>query len=209
MKQKVRISLFAASMLALGAVESTLAAPDSAETAMPGSAELLASVSTLGLAATSTQAAKAGDNTPPEETPHTKEPPTGGHANLAEAATNPIANLMQFQIQNTFKWKNYNSDGYANVVTMQAVIPIETKSEKVPLWINRTTAAYVTTPDLGDPVGRRQGLGDLDVLMLAVPKLKTKGVQLGLGFNSSIPTAGDNSFTGSGKWEIGPSALYL
>lgn len=29
---------------------------------------------------------------PAHEQPHTKEPPTGGHSNLAAAATNPIAN---------------------------------------------------------------------------------------------------------------------
>jgi hypothetical protein len=171
-KQRIRISLFVVSLLALGAVESTLAQQ-------------------------------------PHETPHKAEPPTGGHANLAEAATNPIANLMQLQVQEAYSWENHNSDGYSNVATFQAVIPIATKSEKVPLWINRTTLPYVTTPDLGDPVGRRQGLGDTDVLMLAIPKLKTPGVQLGLGFNSSIPTAGDNRYTGSGKWELGPSALYI
>jgi hypothetical protein len=209
MKRRISISLFATGMLALGAVDSTLAAPDSAETAMPSSAELWASVSTLSVAASSTQAAKAGDTPPPEETPHTKEPPAGGHANLAAAATNPISNLMQMQVQETFKWSNYNSSGYANVVTFQAVIPIESKSKKVPLWINRTTLPYVTTPNLGDPVGRRQGTGDVDLLMLAVPKLKTPGVELGVGFNSSIPTAGDNRFTGSGKWELGPSVLYI
>jgi hypothetical protein len=45
--------------------------------------------------------------------------------------------------------------------------------------------------------------------MLASPKLETKGVQLGLGLNSVIPTAGDNDFTGSGKWQAGPSVLYI
>jgi hypothetical protein len=149
------------------------------------------------------------DNKQPHETPHKAEPPEGGHASLADAATNPISNLMQIQVQNTYKWKNYNSDGYANVATLQAVIPIPTKSEKVPLWINRTTVPYVTTPDLGDPVGRRQGVGDVNLLMLAVPKLETPGIQMGFGFNSSIPTAGDNRYTGSGKWQIGPSALYI
>jgi hypothetical protein len=89
------------------------------------------------------------------------------------------------------------------------VIPINLPWENVPLLINRTTLPYITTPDLGDPINRKRGFGDVNVLMLAVPKLKTKGVQVGLGFNSVIPTAGDNSFTGSGKWQIGPSALYL
>ena len=41
------------------------------------------------------------------------------------------------------------------------------------------------------------------------PKLKTKGVQLGLGWTVTIPTAGDNDFTGSGKWSAGPAFLYI
>jgi hypothetical protein len=45
--------------------------------------------------------AQADKNLPPHERPAPAEPPTGGHANLAEAATNPVANLVQFQVQNT------------------------------------------------------------------------------------------------------------
>jgi hypothetical protein len=96
MKRRTRISFFAVSVLALGAVESILAAPDSAETAVTGSAELWASVSTLSVSASSTQA------------------------------------------------------------TMQMVAPIALSSKKVPLMITRTTLPYVTTPDLGAPVGRQR-----------------------------------------------------
>ena len=35
----------------------------------------------------------------PHETPHKAEPPTGRHSSLVAAATNPIANLVQFQLQ--------------------------------------------------------------------------------------------------------------
>lgn len=47
------------------------------------------------------------------------------------------------------------------------------------------------------------------MLLLATPKLETKGIQIGLGINTSWPTAGDNDFTGSGKYEAGPAALYI
>jgi hypothetical protein len=30
-----------------------------------------------------------------------------------------------------------------------------------------------------------------------------------VGYNLTIPTAGDNDFVGSGKWSIGPGAIYL
>ena len=43
------------------------------------------------------------DNTKePHESPLKAEPPKGGHDSLAAAATNPIANLIQFQIQNRY-----------------------------------------------------------------------------------------------------------
>lgn len=149
------------------------------------------------------------ENLPPHLTPHTAEPPTGGHNNLAEAATNPIANLMQMQVQDTYNFENHNSSGYSNVATLQSVIPVNLSSEAVPLLITRTTLPFVTTPDLGAPANRKNGVGDTNFLGLFTPRLQTKGVQVGLGFNSVIPTAGDNEFTGSGKWQVGPSALYI
>ena len=145
----------------------------------------------------------------PNESPHKAEPPTGGHKNLAQAATNPIANLIQFQVINNYNWENHNSSGYSNATILQPVVPFKLPWEKVPLLITRTTLPYVTTPDLGEPIDRKRGFGDTDLLMLASPKLETKGVQVGFGLNTVIPTAGDNDFTGSGKWQAGPAALYI
>ena len=75
--------------------------------------------------------------------------------------------------------------------------------------ITLTTLPYVTTPDPGEPIGRKSGFGDTYFFSVTPPKLKTKGVQLGLGFNSVFPTAGANDFTGSGKYQLGPAALFL
>ena len=145
----------------------------------------------------------------PHESPHKAEPPTGGHKNLAEAATNPVANLVQFQIQDVYNWNNYNSDGYGNDFIIQPVIPIPLPWKSVPLWIMRATIPYVTTPRLADPVGRRRGFGDLTILNLFTPKLKAKGIQVGLGPTIVVPLAGDNEFTGNGKWQAGPTFLYI
>jgi hypothetical protein len=146
--------------------------------------------------------------------PHERTPPhdpTGGakHGNLGQAATNPIANLIQLQLINAYNWENHNSSGGANSFIIQPVIPLKMPWEKVPLLITRTTLPYVWTPDLGDPIGRKDGFGDLSFLGLFTPKLKTKGMQLGLGGNFIFPTAGDNDFTGSGKWSAGPALLYI
>jgi hypothetical protein len=146
--------------------------------------------------------------------PHERPPPhdpTGGakHANLGQAATNPIANLIQFQLINAYNWENHNSSGGSNNFILQPVIPIKLPWEKVPILVTRTTLPYVWTPDLGDPIGRKDGFGDLTSLGLFTPKLKTKGVQVGLGWSLTMPTAGDNDFTGSGKWSAGPAFLYI
>jgi len=128
---------------------------------------------------------------------------------LAEAATNPVGNLIQLQIQYTYNWSNYESDGYSNAAIIQPVIPVKLPWEAVPLMISRTTvSAYVTTPDFGAPVGRVDGFGDIFQLSLILPKLDAKGVLIGLGPALSIPTA-SNDFTGSGKWEAGPAAVYF
>ena len=156
---------------------------------------------------------EAAKQLPAHEQPAPANPahPTGGSnaANLAAAATNPVAAMMQFQLQNTYNWKNYNSEGYSNVTTVQAVIPVKLPWEKMPMLITRETLPYVTTPDLGEPVGRVSGFGDFQLLLLGTPKLKGKGYTVGVGMNTVWPTAGANVFTGNGKYQAGPAALYL
>jgi hypothetical protein len=150
------------------------------------------------------------DNTrEPHESPHKATPPKGGHASLANAATNPIANLVQFQLQNRYTADSYNADGDSNVFILQPVIPIKLSSETVPLLVTRTTLPYINTPDLDGGIGTKEGFGDITALGVFIPKLETKGVMIGIGYNLVIPTAGSNEFTGSGKWSLGPSLVYF
>ena len=146
---------------------------------------------------------------PAHEQPHPHAPPTGGHDNLAGAATNPIANLVQFQLQDQFSPSSHNADGYSNVAIIQPVIPIKLPWEKVPLLVTRTTLPYISTPDLDGGIGRKDGFGDISAQGYFIPKIKAKGQMLGLGYNLTIPTAGDNDFVGSGKWSLGPGAVYF
>jgi hypothetical protein len=145
----------------------------------------------------------------PHETPHKAEPPSGGHASLALAANNPIANLIQVELQNLYTPSNYNSDGYSNVAIFQPIMPFDLPWEKVPLLVTRTTLPYISTPDLDGGVGRKDGFGDIVAQGYFIPKLKTKGVMVGVGYNLVIPTAGDNEYVGSGKWSLGPAAVYF
>ena len=40
-------------------------------------------------------------------------------ADLGEAATNPVSNLVQFRLQNQHSWENYNADSWANAAIVQ------------------------------------------------------------------------------------------
>ena len=145
----------------------------------------------------------------PHETPHKASPPEGGHESLAGAATNPIANLVQFQIQNAYTPSNNNVSGSSNAFILQPVIPINLPSESVPLLVTRTTLPYINTPDFDGGVGTQEGFGDLVAQGYFIPKLETKGVMVGFGYNLTVPTAGSNDFTGSGKWSLGPGLVYF
>lgn len=145
----------------------------------------------------------------PHETPHKASPPEGGHDSLSGAATNPIANLVQFQIQNAYTPSNNNVSGSSNAFILQPVIPIELSSEAVPLLVTRTTLPYINTPDFDGGVGTQEGFGDLVAQGYFIPKLETKGVMIGIGYNLTVPTAGSNDFTGSGKWSLGPGFVYF
>ena len=101
---------------------------------------------------------------PHEEGTHKPDPPAGGggHGSLASAATNPVANLVQFQTQNLYTPNNNNASGSSNVFILQPVIPIKLSSwEAVPLLVTRTTLPYINTPQLGGGIGTQEGFGDL------------------------------------------------
>jgi hypothetical protein len=136
--------------------------------------------------------------------------PAGGskHGSLAEAATNPLANLIQFQLQDQFDFQNYNSDSKSNTLAIQPVIPWKLPWEALPMAITRITLPLVWTPAFDEPIGRQVGIGDLTVLALFNPKMK-KGNQLGFGATLVFPTAGSNQYVGNGKWQAGPAFVWI
>jgi hypothetical protein len=172
-----------------------------------GLSGLYAAAIMLGLAFGSAMAAD-DSNLPPHKMPAPPEPAGNSHANLAEAATNPLANLVQLQLQDQYNWENHNSSGYSNQFIIQPVVPVKLPWEAVPLLITRTTLPYVSTPNLGSPEHRHHGFGDTTFLAIANPVLP-KGNAGGLGVSTVIPTGGDNDFTGSGKWSAGPAYAYI
>ena len=164
---------------------------------------LTAAAIMVGLASGSVLA--AGESTPPATT---APPPAGAGSSLAEQATNPVSNLMQIQLQNSYSWDNYNSSGASNTFVFQPVIPISLPWKSVPLWISRTTLPYIRTP--GFPVvGHEHGFGDITMNNFFTLNLGLKGQTIGIGPTFVFPTAGDNEFTGNGKWQAGPTFLYI
>lgn len=126
---------------------------------------------------------------------------------LGEAATNPLGNLMSFRLQAQVQSFN-NADGEGVSGVFQTVLPFQTGWDSIPLFINRTTVAYTSTPELG-PEGHVQGLGDTATLNFFIPKEKFLGGTVAFGPAITIPTAGDNEFTGSGQWQLGPNLVYM
>lgn len=129
------------------------------------------------------------------------------HGDLAAAATNPIASLIQFQIQNTFVPDSYDSSGYANTFVLQPVIPFKLPFETFPTLVTRTTLPIVTTPDFDGPLDGTTGLGDLIILAPLVSKPQKWGMW-GVGPALVFPTATDDR-TGEGKWQAGPAGVFF
>jgi hypothetical protein len=144
---------------------------------------------------------------PPEG--HPDGPNHPAHANLAAEATNPVAPLMSLRLQYQNSPSSYNADGYSQAFVFQGVIPNTLPFEAVPRMLNRVTTPYISTPDLGEGIGRKHGFSDTSLLSFAIPDFGMKGATIGLGASIGIPTAGDNEYTGSGQWQAGPAAVYI
>ena len=135
--------------------------------------------------------------------------PIALYADMASDATSPVAPLIQLRFQDQFIPDSRNATGYSNAGIVQAVIPIKLPSDWMPSMITRTTTPYVSTPELPG-IGRQNGLGDTVFLGFGIPKWQPlENTILAVGPALTIPTAGDNDFTGEGKWQAGPAAVYF
>ncbi len=115
--------------------------------------------------------------------------------NLAEQATDPSAVLAQLGF---FYWNSRfeGGDQLANTWLFQPVLPL-TKSNVLRPALPIATS---TGPD------RESGLGDL--FLLDAEFIQVSHGTFGWGGVMSLPTATDDKL-GSGKWELGPMALYM
>ena len=128
---------------------------------------------------------------------------------IGDQATNPVANLISLRMQDQYTASSYNADSYANTALLQVVLPVELPFESAPMLVTRTTVPWVWTQDFDDPIGRRKGMGDTTFNAFIIPKWQPKNAVIGVGPTFTLPTAGDNEFTGAGKWQAGPSIVYM
>jgi hypothetical protein len=134
------------------------------------------------------------------------------HGNLASAATNPAAPLIQLQLQNLYVPESHNSSGYANTAIVQPVIPVVLGPEHYfqSLIFRPTIPVAVTTPKVADK--RTTGMGDTTFLAVAARKVQVddKGQFWNFGPVAAtiLPTATQDE-TGSDKFSIGPGGLVL
>jgi hypothetical protein len=138
-----------------------------------------------------------------------KEATADHHGDLAAQATSPVAPLISARLQYQLSWDNYNAEGSSNTVLAQFVVPFKTSWKAVPAIITRTTMPYVSTPDIAGEDGDIQGMGDSVILGFAVLGLGLEKQTWAVGPAVTIPTAGDNEFTGSGQWQAGPAIAYM
>ncbi len=128
------------------------------------------------------------------------------NSSLAAAATNPIANLIQFQLQNVFIPNSWDSSGYANQFIIQPVVPINLHNKIFPTLITRTTLPIVTTSNPDGTIDGTTGSGDMVFLAAAINN-QPWGMW-GVGPTFTFPTASD-ARTGSEKWQAGPTAIVF
>ena len=141
-----------------------------------------------------------------EEQAENQEIETESNAkSLAEAAQNPIANLISVPFQNNTSFGVGPWDRTQNIMNFQPVIPFDLNQDW--LIVSRTILPVIYQPPLSVESANRFGFGDLNPQFFFVPKNNSKWTW-GVGPVFLLPTATSNSL-GTGKWGIGPTAVVV
>ena len=124
---------------------------------------------------------------------------------LAQAAQNPVANMISLPLQNNTSFGIGPDDDTQNVLNIQPVVPIGLGED----WnlITRTIAPVIYQPEIVDGTGSEFGLGDINATQFFSPAKSGKLIW-GVGPVFSFPTA-TADVLGTDKWSAGPSAIAL
>jgi hypothetical protein len=99
---------------------------------------------------------------------------------LAEAAQNPVADMISLPFQNNANLGFGPNDDVRNVLNIQPVFPFQL-SENWDL-ITRTIAPLIYQPEVVEGTGDEFGLGDINFTAFFSPKNPTKGIIWGVGY---------------------------
>jgi len=126
-------------------------------------------------------------------------------AALAQAAQNPVANMISLPLQNNTNFGVGPGDDTQNILNIQPVIPVSLSEN----WnlITRTIAPVIYQPEIVPGTGSEFGLGDINATLFFSPAKPGKLIW-GLGPAFSFPTATDDVL-GTDKWSAGPSVVAL
>jgi hypothetical protein len=140
------------------------------------------------------------------EKPAEPAPAANEAAELAKKLANPIASLISVPFQNNTFYGIGAMKGTQNVMNFQPVIPIKL-NENLNL-ITRYIIQIVTQYNITGENTSQSGLGDATISAFLSPSKTKNGLTWGIGPAFLVPTA-TNTFLGTGKFGIGPTAVAL
>ncbi|MBK8553641.1 MAG: hypothetical protein IPL53_22340 [Ignavibacteria bacterium] len=126
-----------------------------------------------------------------------------GAQELADKLSNPVSNIISVPFQNNTVWGIGPNNGVQNVLNFQPVIPL--KITKGLSMINRIVLPIIAQFNVTGLGESQNALSDLQYSIFFAPK---SSFIWGIGPIFSIPTA-TNTNTGSGKFSIGPTGVFL
>lgn len=127
----------------------------------------------------------------------TAQDTTEGGQSLSQAASDPTASIMSFQLQNYYTYSYHNApDTDGNVVQFRAAIPFELG--------NTSNIARLTLPYVTDSPSGLSGLSDTTLFNLTT--FNRSWGRWGVGAVALLPTGEDGLSTE--KWGLGPAAGF-
>lgn len=127
------------------------------------------------------------------------------NAELAQAAQNPIANMISLPLQNNINTGIGPDDETQNILNIQPVWPVTLNDDWI--VITRTIIPIISQPDVLTNKGRVNGLGDTTFSAYLSPA-NIGSLIWGVGPIFLLPTATDDTL-GADKWGAGASVALL
>lgn len=123
--------------------------------------------------------------------------PAFAEQSLEQAASDPTASLMSFQLSDWRSYQYHDSTTDDNTVVFRAALPYKVDEQK---HILRVTLPFIT-----DHPQLKSGLSDATIFDLAA--FDQRWGRFGVGLVAALPTGGADS--GAEKWGLGPALGFV